>query len=109
MPRDNSGVVTLPTNDSSPAAPRNVIRSSDFNELMTDISSMMQDSLSRSGKGGMTSDLDLDGNDLLNPGNFGLLVKTYLDTLPVVNDGNISGLSAGDYYFNGGLLAKVLP
>lgn len=73
MPRDNSGVVTLPTNDSSPAAPRNVIRSSDFNELMGDISTMMQDSLSRSGKGGMTADLDMDGNDLLNAPN---LVET---------------------------------
>lgn len=73
MPRDINGVVTLPTNDSSPAAPRNVIRSSDFNELMGDISTMMQDSLSRSGKGGMTADLDMDGNDLLNAPN---LVET---------------------------------
>lgn len=69
MPRDVNGNVSLPTNDSSPAAPRNVIRSSDFNELMGDISTMMQDSLSRSGKGGMTADLDMDGNDVLNAAN----------------------------------------
>lgn len=69
MPRDVNGNVTLPTNDSSPAVPRNVIRSSDFNEIMGDISSMMQDSLSRSSKGGMTADLDLGGNDVLNAAN----------------------------------------
>jgi len=69
MPRDVNGNVTLPTNDSSPAAPRNVIRSSDFNELMGDLSTMMQDSLSRSGKGGMTADLDMGGNDVLDAPN----------------------------------------
>lgn len=66
MPRNASGVVTLPTNDSSPAAPRNVIRSSDFNELMGDLASMMQDSLSRSGDGGMLAALDMGGFDLTN-------------------------------------------
>lgn len=66
MPRDASGNVTLPTNDSSPAAPRNVIRSSDFNELMGDLRSMMQDSLSRSGDGGMLAALDMGGFDLTN-------------------------------------------
>lgn len=66
MPRDSSGVVTLPTNDSSPAAPRNVIRSADFNELMGDIRTMMQDSQSRSGKGEMLADLDMGGFDLKN-------------------------------------------
>lgn len=37
MPRNGSGVYSLPTNDSSPAAPRNVIRSADFNELTNDL------------------------------------------------------------------------
>lgn len=64
MPRDASGNFTLPTNDSSPAAPRNVIRSSDFNELMGDIASGMTDSLSRSGDGAMQANLDM--------GNFGI-------------------------------------
>lgn len=45
MPRDVNGDFSLPTNDSSPAAPRNVIRSSDFNELMTDISTAITASL----------------------------------------------------------------
>lgn len=66
MPRDVNGNVTLPTNDSSPAAPRNVIRSSDINELMGDLAAMMQDSLSRSGDGGMLSALDMGGFDLTN-------------------------------------------
>lgn len=69
MPRDVNGNFTLPTNDSSPAAPRNVIRSSDFNELMGDMSTAMTDSLSRSGKGKMLADLDMDGFDLLNAPN----------------------------------------
>lgn len=66
MPRNPSGTVTLPTNDSHPAAPRNVIRSSDFNELMTDITSELTDSWSRSGKGAALADLDMDGFNLLN-------------------------------------------
>lgn len=69
MPRDINGTYTLPTNDSSPAAPRNVIRSSDFNELTSDYATALTDSLSRSGDGKMLADLDMDGNDLLNPGN----------------------------------------
>lgn len=73
MPRDASGNFTLPTNDSSPAAPRNVIRSSDFNELMTDIADGLTDSLSRSGEGAMQAALDMDGNDILNAPN---LVET---------------------------------
>lgn len=69
MPRDVNGTYTLPTNDSSPAAPRNVIRSSDFNELTGDYATALTDSFSRSGKGAALADLDMDGFDLLNPGN----------------------------------------
>lgn len=69
MPRNASGTVTLPTNDSHPAAPRNVIRSSDFNELMADITTELTDSLSRSGKGKMLADIDMDGFDVLNAPN----------------------------------------
>lgn len=66
MPRDASGDFTLPTNDSSPAQPRNVIRSSDFNELMTDIASGLTDSLSRSGDGAMQAALDMGGFAITN-------------------------------------------
>lgn len=66
MPRDVNGTYTLPTNDSSPAAPRNVIRSSDFNELTGDYATALTDSLSRSGDGAMLSDLDMGGFDVLN-------------------------------------------
>lgn len=66
MPRNASGTVTLPTNDSHPAAPRNVIRSSDFNELMADVTTELTDSWSRSGKGAALADLDMGGFDLLN-------------------------------------------
>lgn len=69
MPRDVNGTYSLPTNDSSPAAPRNVIRSSDFNELTGDYATALSDSLSRSGKGKMQADLDMDGNDVLNAPN----------------------------------------
>lgn len=66
MPRNASGTVTLPTNDSNPAAPRNVIRSSDFNELMTDITTELTDSWSRSGKGKAIANLDMDTFSFLN-------------------------------------------
>lgn len=66
MSRDINGDYTLPSNDSSPAAPRNVIRSSDFNELTGDIATALTDSWSRSGKGKALADLDMDGNDFLN-------------------------------------------
>lgn len=69
MPRNASGDFTLPTNDSSPAEPRNVIRSSDFNELMTDIVSGLTDSLSRSGDGGMQAALDMGGFAVTNSSN----------------------------------------
>ncbi|WP_201271720.1 hypothetical protein [Sinorhizobium meliloti] len=71
MPRNASGDFTLPTNDSSPAEPRNVIRSSDFNELMTDISAGLTDSLSRSGDGAMQANLAMGGFDIANAGNVG--------------------------------------
>lgn len=107
MPRDNSGVVTLPTNDSSPAAPRNVIRSSDFNELMGDLSSMMQDSLSRSGKGAMTADLDMDGFDVLNAANLvekGAPLVAAIEAIIPLLPTSLPG-SPNKLWNNGGLLS----
>lgn len=66
MARDVNGDYTLPTNDASPAAPRNIIRSSDFNEITSDLATALTDSLSRSGKGAMLADLDMDGFEILN-------------------------------------------
>lgn len=66
MARDVNGDYTLPTNDSSPAAPRNVIRSSDFNEITSDLATALTDSWSRSGKGEALADLDMGGHDFLN-------------------------------------------
>lgn len=120
MPRDINGNVTLPTNDSHPAAPRNVIRSSDFNELMSDLSTMMEDSLSRSGKGGMTADLDMDGNDLTNAPNVdaAIVITQALPAYPsgdkgqavvVKDDGTgfeLSGALTGDFFAEDG--ARVM-
>lgn len=76
MARDVNGNYTLPSNDSSPAVPRNVIRSSDFNEITGDLASALTDSLSRSGKGAMSADLDMDGFDLLNAPNLPTAFQT---------------------------------
>lgn len=83
MPRNASGDFTLPTNDSSPAEPRNVIRSSDFNELMADLSAGLTDSLSRSGDGGMQAALDMGGfavnnsSNLVENADIGVNVQAY--------------------------------
>lgn len=106
MPRDASGNFTLPTNDSSPAAPRNVIRSSDFNELMGDLATSMTDSLSRSGDGGMLADLDMGGFDVLNAPNLVLqgapLVAALEAIIPLLPT-SLPG-SANKLWNNGGVL-----
>lgn len=84
MPRNASGDFTLPTNDSSPAAPRNVIRSSDFNELMGDVSTALTDSLSRSGDGAMLANLDFGGFAAENATNIPALAA---NTMQVDNAG----------------------
>lgn len=84
MPRDINGTYTLPTNDSSPAAPRNVIRSSDFNELTGDYATALTDSLSRSGDGAMLANLDFGGFAAENATNIPALAA---NTMPVDNAG----------------------
>lgn len=83
MPRSPSGVATLPLNDSHPAAPRNVIRADDINAINGDIEAMMTDSLSRSGLGGMESNLDMGGFDVLNAPN---LVERGSDLIAAIEE-----------------------
>lgn len=90
MPRNASGTVTLPTNDSSPAEPRNVIRSSDFNELMADITTELTDSWSRSGKGAALANLDMGGFSLLNPGNLPTTARNINTGTGLTGGGNLS-------------------
>lgn len=90
MPRDPSGNYALPTNDSSPAAPRNVIRSSDFNELTGDYATALTDSWSRSGKGKALADLDMDNFDLLNPGNLPTNARAINTGTGVTGGGDLS-------------------
>lgn len=90
MPRDVNGTYSLPTNDSSPAAPRNVIRSSDFNELTGDYATALTDSFSRSGKGAALADLDMDGFDLLNPGNLPTNARAVNTGTGLTGGGNLS-------------------
>lgn len=56
MPRNSSGACTLAE---SPFVPNTPIRSADMNSDLDDIANMLTDSLSRSGKGGMQTTLDL--------------------------------------------------
>lgn len=90
MPRNASGTVTLPTNDSHPAAPRNVIRSSDFNEIMGDITTELTDSWSRSGKGAALANLDMGGFSLLNPGNLPTNSRSINTGTGLTGGGNLS-------------------
>ena len=55
MPRDGSGVYTLPPGN--PVVPLTTITTTWANPTMSDISVALSDSLSRSGKGGMTASL----------------------------------------------------
>lgn len=100
MPRDVNGTYTLPTNDSSPAVPRNVIRSSDFNELTGDYATALTDSFSRSGKGAALANLDMGGFSLLNPGNLPTNARAVNAGTGLTGGGNLSadrtlGLNAG--------------
>lgn len=60
MPRDSSGTYTLPSG--STAVSGATISSSAFNNMIGDEASELTDSLSRSGKGGMLADLDLNAH-----------------------------------------------
>lgn len=65
MPRNASGVCSIP----NVFTPNTVISSSQVNANFTDAASMLTDSLSRSGKGGMQSILDMSTFRIVNLGN----------------------------------------
>lgn len=62
MPRNASGVCSIP----NVFTPNTVISSSQVNANFTDTASMLTDSLSRSGKGGMTAALDMGAFRIIN-------------------------------------------
>lgn len=64
MPRETDGTYTLPTGTVTPAVTGTPISSVDFNALVDDIAATLEDSLSRSGDGGMQVPLKFsDGTD----------------------------------------------
>src|SRR5882724_768171 len=68
MPRDGSGNYTQPASSVSPAVTNTTISSVDFNNLMTDVSTEMTDSVDRSGKGAMLAALAMGGFRVTNLG-----------------------------------------
>jgi len=66
MSRDSNGTYTRPTNSFSNPVTGTPISASGADALFDDIESEMTDSLSRSGKGGMSADLDMSNNDINN-------------------------------------------
>lgn len=65
MPRDPSGNVTSPL---PPVAPNDLIESSWANTMFADANAVMSDSLSRSGKGGMTAAFKIFDGTITAPG-----------------------------------------
>jgi hypothetical protein len=65
MPRDNSGVVTLPVGN--PVVAGTAISADVANATNADLASMIEDSLSRSGKGGMNSPMQFGSGSDANP------------------------------------------
>lgn len=66
MPRASNGTVTLPANSANPAVPLTRIESADWNAVLGDVQAELTDSLSRSGKGTMTSALNMGGFAISN-------------------------------------------
>ncbi len=64
MARDVSGTYTRVSNSFSNPSSGSTISPSDADALFDDIESELTDSLSRSGKGGMSADLDMNNNDI---------------------------------------------
>jgi hypothetical protein len=66
MARDGSGTYTLPTNSFAEPVTNTTISPADAASTFTDFTAEFTDSLSRSGKGGMSADLDMNNNDINN-------------------------------------------
>lgn len=66
MARDGSGTYTRISNTFSDPVANTTISPSDAIAFFDELETEMTDSLSRSGKGGMSADLDLDNNDINN-------------------------------------------
>jgi hypothetical protein len=68
MSRAADGTYTLPVGSMNPAVTGTAISSTDFNALADDIEAALTDSLSRSGKGGMTAAMTFDAGSNAAPG-----------------------------------------
>jgi hypothetical protein len=66
--RAADGTYTLPVGSMNPAVTGTAISSTDFNALADDIEAALTDSLSRSGKGGMTAAMTFDAGSNAAPG-----------------------------------------
>jgi hypothetical protein len=64
MARDGSGTYTRVSNSFSNPVSNTTISPSDADALFDDIETELTDSLSRTGKGGMSADLDMNNNDI---------------------------------------------
>lgn len=62
MPRNGSGTCSPP--GGTTAVPGQIIESAPYNNAIADLYSILTDSLSRTGQGGMQSDLDMGGNQI---------------------------------------------
>ncbi len=64
MARDSGGTYTLPSNSFAEPIAGTAINPTDATTTLNDIATEIQDSLSRSGKGGMTADLQMGGHNI---------------------------------------------
>lgn len=84
MARDSSGNYSAPSNSFNPAVNGATISETDWNATLADIETEMTDSLSRSGKGGMSAVLDMNGYKVQEVGtpsaSTDAATKGYVDT-----------------------------
>lgn len=68
MPRNGSGVYSLPTTSVSPAVSGTLIQSTAQNTMTADLASALTQSVSKDGQTVLTGDLDFDGNAVILDG-----------------------------------------
>jgi hypothetical protein len=97
LPRNSSGTCSPP--GGTTAVPGTVIQSTPYNNAISDLYSILTDSLSRTGQGGMQSDLDMGGNQitaLAAPiAGTDAVNKDYADSIAAVGGNFIGGTSTG--------------